>query len=128
MVPFSSLSLGKTVVLIEKAKRLANSGRMVFFIIGFDHMEAKDEISATDHFLYQYLRAQFAKMKNVGLKLTPMWELKSVMDKLMGRNVNIIVDELTFDGDLMSWSDERTRKTDKFFSSVTIPEVKAGVL
>lgn len=86
-------------MLIEKARRLAEQGRRVVFIVAFnDWSEAKKariEVGESDHFLFQDLRSRFAKLKTVTLEFVHLMKVGDRVRELASEKeeVNIFVDE-----------------------------------
>ena len=82
---------GKTVILVEKAKTLAEQGERVVFIVCWedeDFSGKKEAVRAEDHFLFQDLRLRFAKF---GDTVT----LEFVAESQVGRRISELATEAT---------------------------------
>ena len=87
---------GKTVILVEKAKRLAERGEHVTFIVVHDQKPRNQKSLASDNFLLRSLEAQFAGMRTVYLEFANIWKVLKIVHQLMKANVHIFLDEFSF--------------------------------
>ena len=111
--------LGKTVVLVEKAKRLARRGEKVAFLLCYNPQGTEcSEVSSSEHFLYQELRSRFADCgENLTLEFVKICKVMERITQLAGGrdSVNIFVDEYSYGA--------HPRHSDKDSPSFVLPEV-----
>ena len=109
------------MILIERAKRLAESGEKLVFIVCYD-LKNKDEqaLEASDHFLFQWFKRQFAKYENITLEFYRVWDAVNRIEELMSLGENVFADEFSFES---IW-DDRGNNADILVESLVVPEVK----
>ena len=121
---------GKTVILTEKARRLAEQGRNVTFIVSFDDYnlatKQREPLSASDHFLYRDLTSRFAHCReHLTLEFVNVWRVWERVSEIAvasvesGDEVNIFVDEYSFNFPLSEGGVSKT----EFVPALTVPEV-----
>ena len=108
------------MILVEKAKRLAESGEKLVFIVCYD-LKNKDEqaLEASDHFLFQWFKRQFAKYENITLEFYRVWDAVDRIEELMILGENVFVDEFSFESD----QNAQGNNADILAESMIVPEV-----
>ena len=91
---------GKTVIMIEMARKLADSGQKVTYLLCYDTFDlAKKEhveIKKEDHFLFQTLQERFKDSK-VQLEFVSVRNVICRVNELIASAYNVFVDEFSFE-------------------------------
>ena len=115
------------MILLEKAKRLAESGDSVHFIVAYDDIYQftltkgepnRVDFSEKDHFLFQSIRKQLAPFENIRVECIHVWEVLPRVNTLMAEgNTHVFVDEFRLEPGV------NFRKVEEYVMSLEIPEV-----
>ena len=110
------------MILVEKAKRLAEMGERVVFIVAFSDYDKREKksvtVSKSNHFLYQSLHHIFAEYQKIALEFVNVWKVLDKVNYLMTIDVHIFVDEFSFAG-----YSELDEKADTYAKSFRIGKV-----
>ena len=86
--------------MIEKARRLAESGQKVTYLICYDSFDLAKrqhvEIKKEDHFLFQTLQERFSET-DVKLEFVSVTKVMIRINRLIEEENNIFVDEFSFE-------------------------------
>ena len=109
------------MILVEKAKQLAESGQKLAFIVCYDLERVDDPpLCADNHFLFQWFRKEFAEHEIISLEFYRVWDAVNRIEELMSLGENVFADEFSFES---IW-DDRGNNADILVESLVVPEVK----
>ena len=92
---------GKTVLLVEKAKRLAEKGEKVVFIIArHDYNTAKGssmKVAEKEHFLHQHLKRELSGYENITFQYESVLKVLDKAKQFMNSGYHVFIDEFTYE-------------------------------
>ena len=109
-------------MFIDKILKLSDNGKEVTVIVSYDDFnpfkKLRSEIDEDQHFLFNHLRNQFARTKNITLEFVNVWDVLELLPQLTADNVNIFIFDFTFN------DRSAESKMAEYVQSFSLPEVK----